>query len=334
MEYDYKIFKGLFDIWKKKNYDPKFYFDEIYNKSLSVVSKRAHDHGIELDQGGRPKYPALFIPVGFSMENVVIMAGLFKPDYLTLAFSEISKHFHRMHLTQIKECIRKVNLNVKIREMIIQSEDQKLMEEKIVEWVEEISAGEGLSQRQMAIDLTGGTKPMSIGAYNASFSFDDIDAFYLRVDYDEETLYPIPGTETLVRLDKGKPQVEKDLVFVIMPFSDQFTEVYEKGIKFATESMSKRCVRVDEEIFTGGIMNRIRENLLKANIVVVELTQKNPNVYYELGIAHAYGKQVIMLAQDINNIPFDLRHLRIVIYSKDDPSKLAVTLAKEMQYLK
>jgi hypothetical protein len=333
VENNYANFKALFDIWRQKNYAPYFYFTEIFGKSLSAIVARAREERIELGEAGSPKYPALFVPVGLSIENVVIIASLFKPTYLTLGFSEMSRHFHSRHMKLIYENIKKLNPTVNIRESTVLSDDQRLMEQKIVEWVEEMKVRNGLSYEQMAIDLTGGTKPMSIGAHNAALSYQDIDAFYIRADYDEDTQWPVPGTETLIRLKKNNVQVEKNLVFAVMPFKDEFGNIYEQGIKVAAERLGKKCVRVDGEIFTGVIMDRIRDNLLKANVIVAELTEQNPNVYYELGLAHAYGKKVIMMTQNISQVPFDLRHLKMVVYNKDDLNQLADTLAKEIKHL-
>lgn len=193
--------------------------------------------------------------------------------------------------------------------------------------------GYGMAYRQLAIDLTGGTKPMSIGAHNAALSFDEIDAFYLRTDYDEDTKEPMPGTETLVRLKKGKAQEEKDLAFVIMPFAREYDEVY-SWIDETGKACGLKCLRADKEIFIGGIMDKVRENILKAGMIVAELSEKNPNVYYELGHAHANSKKVIMLTQNIDNIPFDLKHIRMVIYKPDDESKFKSQLSQEIAHIK
>jgi hypothetical protein len=58
------------------------------------------------------------------------------------------------------------------------------------------------------------------------------------------------------------------------------------------------------------------------------LTDRNPNVFYELGLAHALNKEVILLTQDINDVPFDLRHFRIIVYqdSISGADKLKSTL--------
>ena len=55
----------------------------------------------------------------------------------------------------------------------------------------------------------------------------------------------------------------------------------------------------------------------EAKVIVADLTERNPNVFYEVGLAHAIGKEVILLAQSVEDIPFDLRHLRTIIYKND-----------------
>lgn len=333
MNDNYLIFGGLFEIWKSRNYDLYFYFKEIFHKVLDALSKRTVEDGIQLEKGKIPRYKALFVPIGFSIENVALISALFKPDYLRLAFTEASKSFHRKHIHLVKEKIREAQPGLKITDVLIVSDDQRYTEGKILEWVEEMKAGYGLSYGQMAIDLTGGTKPMSIGAHNAALSFDDIDAFYLKTEYDEETEEPIPGTEALIPLKKDKSQLDKNIAFVIMPFAKEHDEIYQ-WIGEATASSNMRCLRADKEIFVGGIMEKVRENIIKAGVVIADLTENNLNVYYELGLSHGYSKKVIMLTQDVDNLPFDLRHLRMVIYKSDNKPEFITQLLKEIQYIK
>jgi hypothetical protein len=330
---NYLIFKGLFEIWKSRNYDLYFYFKEIFDKGLDALSKRTIEDGIQIEEGGIPRYKALFVPVGFSIENVALISALFKPDYLRLAFTEGSKSFHNKHIHLVKENIRNVQPNIKITEALIISDDQKYTEGKILEWVEEMKTGYGLSYGQMAIDLTGGTKPMSIGAYNAAISFDHIDAFYLRTEYDEETEQPIPGTEALIPLKKEKSQVDRNIAFVIMPFAKEHDEIYQ-WIGEAITSSNMKCLRVDKEIFIGGIMDKVRENVIKAGVVIADLTESNLNVYYELGLSHGHSKRVIMLTQNVDNLPFDLKHLRMVIYDRSNKAQFINQLSQEIQYVR
>jgi len=61
-------------------------------------------------------------------------------------------------------------------------------------------------------------------------------------------------------------------------------------------------------------MQSVWEGINRARLIIADLTGRNPNVFYELGIAHTLGKPVIMLTQSMDYVPFDLRHLRCIVY--------------------
>ena len=62
------------------------------------------------------------------------------------------------------------------------------------------------------------------------------------------------------------------------------------------------------------IIKDIWASIYRAKIIIADCTGKNPNVFYEIGVAHAIGKSVILITQNESDIPFDLRHLRYLIY--------------------
>jgi hypothetical protein len=101
---------------------------------------------------------------------------------------------------------------------------------------------------------------------------------------------------------------DRPFVFVIMPFSGEWNDHYEFGVKPACESAGASCERVDEQIFLESILERIYSQIARADVVVAELTERNPNVFYETGYAHGLGKPVILLTRSADDIPFDLRH--------------------------
>jgi len=107
----------------------------------------------------------------------------------------------------------------------------------------------------------------------------------------------------------------KPFVFVLMPFENSFDDVYKLGIKPACEEGGAYCERVDEQIFDGSILARVYNQISKADIIVADMTGRNPNVFYEVGYAHALGKQVILATQRAEDIPFDLKHYPHIIYS-------------------
>jgi hypothetical protein len=104
-------------------------------------------------------------------------------------------------------------------------------------------------------------------------------------------------------------------VFVLMPFAPAFDDVYNLGIKAACTDAGAYCERVDEQIFHESILQRVYNQIAKADIVVADMTDRNPNVFYEAGYAHALGKVVILLTQKFEDIPFDLKHYPHIVYS-------------------
>jgi len=112
--------------------------------------------------------------------------------------------------------------------------------------------------------------------------------------------------------------IEEDaqLVFVLMPFAPEFDPVYQQGIKPAWESkgVGLRCLRADELFHTRDIMCQICQNIQRARFVVADMTGRNPNVFYELGLAHAFAKEVVLIAQSADDVPIDLRLMRFIEY--------------------
>lgn len=64
-------------------------------------------------------------------------------------------------------------------------------------------------------------------------------------------------------------------------------------------------------------MAQVWQKLMEARVVIADLTNMNANVFYELGLAHTIGHDVILLTQDIKWVPFDLRHMRCIEYRPD-----------------
>lgn len=107
---------------------------------------------------------------------------------------------------------------------------------------------------------------------------------------------------------------------MMMPFASPIGDLYSLVYKPAIEKAKLEPVRADNEIFgTGKIMDQVWSGINAAKVLVAELTTKNPNVFYELGIAHALKKPVVLVSSNDADVPFDLRHIRVIYYNKDDP---------------
>jgi hypothetical protein len=90
--------------------------------------------------------------------------------------------------------------------------------------------------------------------------------------------------------------------------------VYKLGIKPACQAAGAYCERVDEQIFDERILDRIYNQIAKADLVIADMTGRNANVFYEVGYAHALGKLTILLTKNADDIPFDLKHFPHIVY--------------------
>jgi hypothetical protein len=111
--------------------------------------------------------------------------------------------------------------------------------------------------------------------------------------------------------------VDPKLVAVMMPFSAEFNSVY-GALQGAVSSVGMKCLRADDIWDDDVIIQDVVKLIGGARVVVCDLTSKNANVFYETGIAHTLGKDVILIAQHESDIPFDLRHIRHVRYLSNE----------------
>lgn len=128
---------------------------------------------------------------------------------------------------------------------------------------------------------------------------------------------------------------DERLIGVMMPFDPGFSDVYET-IKMAAQDAGCDCKRADDIWLHPQVMQTIVSLICKSDIVVVDCTNKNPNVFYEAGIAHTLGQDVILIAQHIDYVPFDLRHLHVLVYLNNSQGRnqLRVDLAARIAAIK
>jgi len=118
-------------------------------------------------------------------------------------------------------------------------------------------------------------------------------------------------------VDLRKIRTIKKRIFVLTPFHPKYEHTY-TVIKSVCSRLNLECMRGDEEYKPGAVLSHVLELIAQAAIVIVNIDGRNPNVYYELGIAHAMGKRTILVASDIESVPFDLQSQRIVLYGTDE----------------
>ncbi len=131
--------------------------------------------------------------------------------------------------------------------------------------------------------------------------------------------------------------IEKNRCFMLMPFSTEFDYIYGM-IKKDLNDNGLICNRADEIAGSKPILNKILTEILKSRYIIADLTNYNPNVFYELGIAHSFkdAQNILMIKQKSSKIPFDLTHLTYIEYDPSNLRFLTATIRNfihENQYL-
>jgi uncharacterized coiled-coil DUF342 family protein len=103
--------------------------------------------------------------------------------------------------------------------------------------------------------------------------------------------------------------------FVLMPFDLEFNAVYTDLVKPALEEVGYDVKRADSILNQHNILKDIVRGIAEADLVVADLTSLNANVFYELGVSHAMKKPTVLLSQSSEDIPFDLKPYRVILYS-------------------
>jgi hypothetical protein len=112
-----------------------------------------------------------------------------------------------------------------------------------------------------------------------------------------------------IRLTRSRPRC-----FVVMPFSSELNFVYQV-IETVVSDKGFECVRADKKHVAVPVVEDIKEDIARAELVIVDFTGSNPNVYYEAGLADAWKKKWIIIAQSSEDLTFDVRHIRTIFYS-------------------
>lgn len=103
-------------------------------------------------------------------------------------------------------------------------------------------------------------------------------------------------------------------LFVLMPFRPELKLVYKNHIVDVATRLGLSVSRADEVLSTQAVMLDVWASICAARAIIADCTGRNPNVFYEIGIAHVVGKPVILITQNVSDIPFDISHLRYFVY--------------------
>jgi hypothetical protein len=169
-------------------------------------------------------------------------------------------------------------------------------------------------------DKVGEFRSVFFDSLKAAKLLEEHDGKMRIIDVSHSGAAPGASTETFKKLEKSVTVKSTDSCFVMMPFAEPLGGYYEKLYKPAIEKAGFVPVRADAEIFgTGKIIDQVWSGINSARVLVAELTQRNANVFYELGLAHALEKPVVLVSSNEGDVPFDLQHIRVIYYDVSDP---------------
>lgn len=151
-----------------------------------------------------------------------------------------------------------------------------------------------------------------------------------------ETQTPTPPDKVPSPVLSAEPRVREflDTCFVMMPFGNWFDRYYAEIYVPAIKEAGFEPVRADELFSSGSVVEQIWEQITKAKLLLADLTNKNANVFYELGLAHAVHQPVVFTSANVDDVPFDLRHLRVIIYDIREPDWATRLRTSVADYLK
>lgn len=151
-----------------------------------------------------------------------------------------------------------------------------------------------------------------------------------------DTLFRAGALETVqpTVFQVPKDYLQENLVSVMMPFNSQFDGVYQ-ALQSACVSLRLECKRADDIWDHSTVIQDIFTLIFRSKIVVCDFSGKNPNVFYEAGLAHALGRNVIPIVQHPSDIPFDLTHHRYIQYLNNGQGleKLAADIKPRLETL-
>src|SRR5207302_9047003 len=104
-------------------------------------------------------------------------------------------------------------------------------------------------------------------------------------------------------------------IFVAMPFTETMTALYQDHVRRVIQEDLRLTVARADDLFTDrSIASDIWSLICAARLVLADCSGRNPNVFYEIGVSHAIGKPTLLVSRAIEDVPFDIKHLRCLLY--------------------
>ena len=130
-----------------------------------------------------------------------------------------------------------------------------------------------------------------------------------------------------------QPEVKTD-VFVLMPFNEEMNSIYINHIKQLGQQLELNILRADDIFTPKPFMQKVWDGICAAQLIVADCTQQNPNVFYEIGIAHTVGKKVVLITRSEEDIPSDIKHFDFILYNEHTPEGTKILIEKLRIFIK
>lgn len=104
-------------------------------------------------------------------------------------------------------------------------------------------------------------------------------------------------------------------LFVLMPFNEDLKLVYRVHLREVAKELGLSIRRADDVFTTHAVMVDVWEGIYGARAIIADCTGRNPNVFYEIGMAHVLGKPLVLITQNNQDMPFDIAHIRYITYT-------------------
>lgn len=330
-------FPAIFAEWTRRLDGPdkraadQYYFDHVMPAILDHVRKRS---------GKLQDYSGVISLLGYTPETVVLTSRLLNPDRMivlhtpeTEEFLEVVKEYSGLPLTKF------------FHEPFLH--DREHVDDIYVALKKALARFR--KGDRVAIELTGGKKTMGVQLATAAAAIrrtGEVIVDVVYIDYDDylpQYRKPVPESSRLLVIpdvpatvasvfgsyEEAVPEsrkimvdplfrgrgfpLDESLLFALMPFKRPWSERIWKLIQREAKKLGFTARRADD-FFGHDIMEDIWKAVLQAGVVVADLTERNPNVFYEIGLAHTLGKRCILITQDIKDVPFDLSRYRCIEY--------------------
>ena len=153
---------------------------------------------------------------------------------------------------------------------------------------------------------------------------------------DQAGLYA--GGNTEIQFQNFRVSTDDPSLFVVMQFGTPYDTLYQEVIQPVSRKAGFRVLRGDDVFRPGVILQDIIRSIVESDVIVADITPTNPNVFYELGYAHALQKPTILLAnrQDLEKLPFDISGYRVIFYDNTIGGKREIenTLEKHLESIR